>query len=38
MNAHVIEYLFWQLKKDAVWYYFPLKSEHVKPIVITPKA
>lgn len=25
-NAHVLEYLFWQLKKDAVWYWFPYKS------------
>lgn len=36
-NAHVIAWLFWQLKKDAVWYHFPFKNRH-NAIVLDAKS
>ena len=26
MNAHVIEWMWWEFKKDKAWYWFPLRN------------
>lgn len=26
-SAHVVDYLFWQVKKKAAWYWSPLKKQ-----------
>lgn len=26
-NSHVVDWLFWEFKKDKVWYWFPFKHK-----------
>lgn len=32
-NAHVIEWYFWEFKKDKIWYWFPYKE--IKPLFVS---
>lgn len=34
MNAHVIDYYLYELYKDKVWYWFPLKEEYMNMNVL----
>ena len=31
-NAHVIDWLWWEFKKDKAWYYFPIREDAVMPV------
>ena len=32
-NAHVVDWLWWEFKKDKDWYWFPLREDVVMPVV-----